>query len=236
MNFFARQARARAQTRRLVLLFIVAVLAVVVAVNAIVLTMLASAEAEALVVPGDEWLFAHPGPVLLVSLSVLAVVMLSSLYKSTVLRGGGGTVARSLGGTRLERDVRDPLRRRLHNVVEEMAIASGVPMPEVYVLEQEGAINAFAAGHSPANAAVAVTRGALERLNRAELQGVIAHEFSHILNGDMRLNLSLMGWLFGLLVIALIGRTVLRHTRGSRNRKGGVALILVAALAVMLLG
>jgi Zn-dependent protease with chaperone function len=236
MNFFARQAQARRQTRHLVLLFILAVLAVVVAVNAVVLIVLASAEAEAFVIPGDAWLFSHPGSVCAVSVLVLAVVALSSLYKSMVLRGGGGVVARSLGGTKLERDARDPLRRRLHNVVEEMAIASGVPVPEVYVLEQETAINAFAAGHSPANAAVAVTRGALERLNRAELQGVIAHEFSHILNGDMRLNLSLMGWLFGLLVIALIGRTVLRHSRGSGNRKGGAALVLAAALAVMLLG
>jgi Zn-dependent protease with chaperone function len=219
-----------------VLLFIVSVLAVLVAVNAVVLTVLASAESETFVIPGNAWLFSHAGSVLVVSVLVLAIVALSSLYKSMILRGGGGVVARSLGGTRLERDVRDPLRRRLHNVVEEMAIASGVPMPEVYVLEQETGINAFAAGHLPANAAVAVTRGALERLNRAELQGVIAHEFSHILNGDMQLNLRLMGWLFGLLVIALIGRTVLRHSRSSGNRKGGVAVIVLAALAVMLLG
>ena len=237
MNFFARQSQARAQTRRLVLLFILAVVAVLIAVNAVILTVLASGEAETFIVPDRAWIVAHPGSVFVASLLVLAILGFSSLYKSTVLRGGGGVVARSLGGTRLERDIRDPLRRRLHNVVEEMAIASGVPMPEVYVLEQETAINAFAAGHSPANAAVAVTRGALERLNRAELQGVIAHEFSHILNGDMRLNLRLMGLLFGLLVIALIGRTVLRHSsRGSGNRKGGVVVIALAALAVMVLG
>jgi len=237
MNFFARQAQARTQSRRLVVLFVLAVVAVLVAVNAVILTLLASAEAETLVVPDGSWIAAHSGTVFVASLLVLAIVGFAGLYKSTLLRGGGGVVARSLGGTRLERDVRDPLRRRLHNVVEEMAIASGVPMPEVYVLEQEAAINAFAAGHSPANAAVAVTRGALERLNRAELQGVIAHEFSHILNGDMRLNLHLMGLLFGLLVIALIGRTVLRHSsRSSGNRKGGVAVIALAALAVMVLG
>ena len=92
-----------------------------------------------------------------------------------------------------------------------MAIASGVPMPEIYVLEHESGINAFAAGHTPANAAVAVTQGALDTLNRDELQGVIAHEFSHVLNGDMRLNVQLMGWLFGLFVVALIGRTLLRY-------------------------
>ena len=142
-------------------------------------------------------------------------------------------MARTLGGVRIDRDTPDLKRKRLHNVVEEMAIASGVPMPEIYVLEQEQGINAFAAGHTPANAAVAVTQGALDRLNRDELQGVIAHEFSHVLNGDMRLNVQLMGWLFGLFAIALIGRTLLRFA--PRSRKGGGGL-MVAALAVMILG
>ena len=114
-------------------------------------------------------------------------------------------MAEQLGGTRVGADTTDPLKRRLRNVVEEMAIASGVPVPQVYVLEREAGINAFAAGYSPANAAVAVTRGALENLNRDELQGVIAHEFSHVLNGDMRLNIRLIGLLFGLMVIAMIG-------------------------------
>ncbi|HSD75632.1 MAG TPA: M48 family metallopeptidase [Steroidobacteraceae bacterium] len=236
MNFFARQAEARSQSRRLVVLFVLAVLAIMVAVNFVLLAVLASAKAETFVVPDGAWIGAHPGSVVFGTLLVLAVVGLSSLYKSAVLRAGGGTVARSLGGTRLERDAQDPLRRRLHNVVEEMSIASGVPMPEVYVLEQEPGINAFAAGHTPANAAIAVTRGALERLNRAELQGVIAHEFSHVLNGDMRISTRLIGLVFGLVVIALIGRTVLRFSRHSGNRKGGVAFIVLAALAVMLLG
>jgi Zn-dependent protease with chaperone function len=236
MNFFARQAEARAQSRRLVVLFLLALLAILVAVNFVILTLVASAEAENLTFPDGAWIASHPGSVVFGSLLVLAVVGLSSLYKSAVLRAGGGVVARSLGGTRLERDARDPLRRRLHNVVEEMAIASGVPMPEVYVLEHEPGINAFAAGHTPANAAVAVTRGALERLNRAELQGVIAHEFSHILNGDMRISTRLIGLVFGLVIIALIGRTVLRFSRHSGNRKGGVAIVVLAALVVMILG
>ncbi|MGH8136093.1 MAG: M48 family metalloprotease, partial [Steroidobacteraceae bacterium] len=116
---------------------------------------------------------------------------------------------------------------------------SGVPVPAVYVLERETGINAFAAGHNPSNAAIAVTRGALTSLNRAELQGVIAHEFSHVLNGDMRLSTRLIGWLYGLMVIALIGRFVLRHApRGGGGRKGGgaIAIIMLAALAVMILG
>ncbi|HEU4532257.1 MAG TPA: M48 family metalloprotease, partial [Steroidobacteraceae bacterium] len=139
------------------LLFILAVLGVIAAVNLIVSTVLVNLDEEAgLLIPDGRWLAAHPGTLALTSLLVLAVVGLSSLYKVASLREGGGAVARNLGGTRIERTLDDPLRRRLFNVVEEMAIASGVPMPEVYVLEQESAINAFAAGHSPANAAIAV--------------------------------------------------------------------------------
>ena len=239
MNFYARQANAHRQTRLLVVLFVLAVIAIVAAVNFVVsdrprhFRLRASAT-----LAGHFWIGARPGTV---SASLRCWCSrwwdLASLYKTMLLRSGGGVVAKSLGGDRVDRGTSDPLRQRLHNVVEEMAIASGVPMPEVYVLEHEGAINAFAAGHSASNAAIAVTRGALERLNRAELQGVVAHEFSHILNGDMRLSLRLMGLLFGLLVIALIGRTVLRFgSRSSGNRKGGVALIALAALAVMMLG
>src|SRR6185369_4480032 len=123
----------------------------------------------------------------LVSLVVGGFIGTASVFRMMQLREGGGYVARSLGGVRVERSTPDPRRRMLHNVVEEMALAAGVPVPEVYVLENEEGINAFAAGHTPVNAAVAVTRGALLNLRREQLQGVIAHEFSHILNGDMRL-------------------------------------------------
>ena len=118
-------------------------------------------------------------------------------------------------------DTTDFNLRRLRNVVEEIAIASGVPVPKIYVLEDEAAINAFAAGYSPSDAVVAVTRGALDRLNRDELQGVIAHEFSHILNGDMRLNIRLMGVLFGILMLAIIGRKILRARALRRARQQG---------------
>ena len=224
------------------MLFCLAVLAVVAAVDLLVFAILWRMPTHA---DGEyhdyatltAWTAAHPGTVALTTLSVLAVISLASLYKTTVLGGGGGVVARSLGGVRISADTTDPLQRRLLNVVEEMAIASGVPMPEVYLLEQESGINAFAAGHNPSNAAIGVTRGAVTTLSRAELQGVIAHEFSHILNGDMRLNVRLMGLLFGLLVIALIGRTILRigsHARG--DKKGGVVFVLIAAMAVLIIG
>ncbi|HSF76978.1 MAG TPA: M48 family metallopeptidase, partial [Steroidobacteraceae bacterium] len=221
-------------------LFVLAVGAVVVAVNAVVLTVVAifAADAPTAVVPDGGWLAAHPGTMALTTLAVLGVISIAGLYKTATLSAGGGAVATSLGGERVAPNTTDPLRRRLLNVVEEMAIASGVPVPAVYVLEREAGINAFAAGHNPSNAAITVTRGALVHLNRAELQGVIGHEFSHVLNGDMRLNTRLIGLLFGLLVLAMIARLVLRFgPRGRVGRKnGGAGIILLAALAVLLLG
>src|SRR5207244_10213669 len=118
---------------------------------------------------------------------------LGSAYKISALSGGGSTVAESLGGRLVNSNTTDLNERKLLNVVEEMSIASGVPMPQVYVMDDESGINAFAAGHTTSDAAVSVTRGCMKLLSRDELQGVIAHEFSHILNGDMRLNLRLIG-------------------------------------------
>src|SRR5690606_9859587 len=131
----------------------------------------------------------HGGLLVGVSLITLAVILISSLVRIGSLRGGGAVVARQLGGREVTEDTRDPELRRLRNVVEEIAIAASVPVPQIFVLDHEDGINAFAAGYAPEDAAVAVTRGALLRLNREELQGVIAHEFSHVLNGDMRLNI-----------------------------------------------
>jgi Zn-dependent protease with chaperone function len=145
-----------------------------------------------------------------------------------------------MGGTLVPPNVRDPLRRRLRNVVEEMAIASGVPVPEIYVMEEESSINAFAAGFTPGDAAIAVTRGTLELLDRDELQGVIAHEFSHILNGDMRLNIRMMGVLFGILVLGIIGRLIVRGSYHSSfvssRRRGGSAGIMIIGLGLLILG
>ncbi len=234
MDFYSRQHRARRQTRGLVLAFLLAVAAVAFALDLVLFTLLASGEADRPMLAPLEFAARNPGTAFVCTLFVLGVIGLSSLFKSLQLRSGGGTVATSLGGVRVDPATQDPKLRRLRNVVEEMAIASGVAVPEIYVLEHESGINAFAAGHTPANAAVAVTQGALDRLNREQLQGVIAHEFSHVVNGDMRLNVQLMGWLFGLFVVALIGRTILRIApRG--GRKGGGA-VLIAALAFVVLG
>ncbi|MEM7281517.1 MAG: M48 family metallopeptidase [Pseudomonadota bacterium] len=238
MNFFDRQDNARKTTTRLIILFVIAVVAVVLAIDLVVAAILATTQVgsplalAALPLEGQN-LSILAGS----SLATLGLIGVSSLVKVTTLSAGGGKVARSLGGTLITPDVQDPLRQRLHNVVEEMAIASGVPVPEVYVLEEEEGINAFAAGFTTGDAAVAVTRGALDRLTRAELQGVIAHEFSHILNGDMRINMRLIGILFGILVIGMMGRIILRS--GSRssfsrsNNRGGSAFAIGAALFVV---
>ncbi len=243
MDFFEQQDNARRKTKFLVLMFVLAVIGIVFAVDLVITMLVANMgnSSEQFILPSLAWAGDHAGLVGLSSLGTTGFIGLASLYRIASLNGGGGTVARNLGGTLVTPDTPDPLRRRLHNVVEEMAIASGVPVPEVYVLEAEDGINAFAAGFSPGDAAVAVTRGSLERFNRNELQGVIAHEFSHILNGDMRLNMRLIGILFGILVIGLIGRTILRGSRhvrisGSRDKGGGVAVIFILALSLTLIG
>ncbi|HST44193.1 MAG TPA: M48 family metallopeptidase [Luteimonas sp.] len=217
MNFFERQAQARRRTTRLVLLFALAVAGIVVAMDAVVLAAYG------------------PNPVALAVATVLtlAIIGIGSLYRMATLRGGGDAVALQFGGVPVPEQTTDRHLRRLRNVAEEIAIASGVPMPRLYVLENDDAINAFAAGYGTSDAVIAVTRGALEALNRDELQGVVAHEFSHVLNGDMRLNLRLVGVLFGILMISLIGRRILM-VGGGRGR--GAVLVLGSALAAMLVG
>src|SRR4051812_18285012 len=166
----------------------------------------------------------------------LLVIACGTGSKMIALRAGGAAVAQSVGAVPVDPSTTDPRLRRFVNVVEEMSIASGVPMPRLFVLEQEPGINAFAAGYSPRDAAVTVTSGALDRLNRDELQGVIGHEFSHVLNGDMRLNVRLIGLLNGILLLGLVGLRFLQFGGGrSRDSKGGSPL-LVIAIALVVLG
>ncbi len=221
MNFFEHQATARRSTTRMVVLFALAVIGIVVAVDVAVLLLLGGGGNVA-------------GLLLFSTFGTLAVIGLGSLYRMASLRAGGEAVALQMGATEVPESTTDFQLRRLRNVVEEIAIASGVPVPKLYVMEHESAINAFAAGYSPSDAAVAVTRGALERLNRDELQGVIAHEFSHILNGDMRLNIRLMGVLFGIMMLTIIGQRVLLYGRGGRSKEG--TAILVIALVALVVG
>ncbi|MDO9451935.1 MAG: M48 family metalloprotease [Stagnimonas sp.] len=216
MNFFEHQAKARAQSRWMIWAFAFSVLLTVAGVMAIMAVALAFGTAEKVTL--EDAALPHLPALLAVGLGVAVVIGLGSLYKIARLKSGGGAVAVSLGGVLVPPETREPRLRRLRNVVEEIAIASGVPVPQIYVLEREAGINAFAAGYAPADAAVTVTRGALEKLSRDELQGVIAHEFSHVLNGDMRLNIRLMGLIFGLLVIHIIGREIVANTpRGGKR-------------------
>ena len=240
MNFFDAQDRARRTSRRLVVAYIFATIAIVLGVTAIVgFSLFNFTEAGYGTTVGQ---FARQQSGILAGTAILATLFIlgSSLFKTAVLSTGGGRVATAMGGTLVPADVRDPQRRRLRNVVEEMAIASGVPVPEIYVLEEESSINAFAAGYTPSDAAIAVTRGTLELLERDELQGVIAHEFSHVLNGDMRINIRLMGVLFGIMVLGLIGRMIVRgghHTSiVSSRRNRGAPVVLIIGLGLMILG
>lgn len=216
MNFFEHQEQARRQSRRMLWLFALSMVVIVAVIDAAVLL------AIGLDVRRVGW-----QAMLFVSLSVVLVIQLGSLYRVATLRTGGKAVALGMGAVPVPPSSGDFAYRRLSNVVEEIAIASGVPVPEIFVLEEEAGINAFAAGYAPTDAAITVTRGALDKLTRSELQGVIGHEFSHVLNGDMRLNIRLMGIVFGLLVISTVGRRI-----ASGGRGGGSAVLLGFALFV----
>jgi len=243
VDFFARQEQSRRNTRALIALFALAVAATVAAVT-IVAGILFAAYREpyqrndAVTGGSLQWLAANADMLLIVAAATAAFIGLASIYRIVSLGSGGGRVARLLGGKEVSPATTDIQERRLVNVVEEMAIASGIPVPEIFVLEQESGINAFAAGLAPTEAAVAVTRGALDRLTRAELQGVIAHEFSHILNGDMRLNQKLLGFSFGILALSMTGRWLLRSVRFQRRSRsnGAGAIVVVLGIALAIIG
>ncbi|MEE8530100.1 MAG: M48 family metallopeptidase, partial [Nitrosomonadaceae bacterium] len=174
-----------------------------------------------------------------VSAGVSVVVLMGSLYKIIALSAGGKTVAEALGGQLIPQNTGDLKQRKLLNVVEEMAIASGTPAPPVYLLMDEPGINAFAAGFTPRDAVIGITQGAIDHLSRDQLQGVIAHEFSHIFNGDMRLNIRLMGVLYGIVIIGMAGYYLLYSASFSRRRVSnnkGVGGIMVLAIGLMVIG
>lgn len=236
MNFFEQQERARGTTRKLVLLFVVAVATLVLITTVLVIAALGLSTQEQ---GGGLQLNNLPALEILlgVAVVVVGVVLLGTAYRSSQLRGGGRVVAETLGGRLLNLNTRDADERKMLNVVEEMAIAAGLPVPPVYLLE-DPAINAFAAGYAQRDAVIGVTRGCIQKLSRDELQGVIAHEFSHIFNGDMRLNIRLIGWLYGIMVLGLIGYylmrgSMFRHMGRSRNNRGNGLVFLGLGLVVV---
>ncbi|HEV7608360.1 MAG TPA: M48 family metallopeptidase [Steroidobacteraceae bacterium] len=223
-QFFERQETQRKYTRWLVWGFVAAILAVVLVINLVVLVGLG----------GDpRRVFRHePEVVFWISVIVLGTILIASWHRSSQLRAGGATVARSLGGVPVTAADGDLKRQQLVNIVEEMAIAARIRKPQVFVLPDEAGINAFAAGHSPDEAAVAVTQGALDALDREQLQAVIGHEFSHILNGDMKINMRLTAWIFGLFVITDLARRFMR----SRGRGRAGARLKVVAFGIFIAG
>jgi Zn-dependent protease with chaperone function len=251
MDFFEQQDIARRRTGRLVWYFILAVVTIVIAIYFVVvfaLGMLSGHTGQPGAPNPYSESFWHPELFLMVALATLGVILLSSLYKTAQLASGGEAVALMMGGRLIDPQTGDLAERRLLNVVEEMALASGVPVPPVYVMDHEPSINAFAAGHEPGDAVIGVSAGSLRYLNRDELQGVMAHEFSHILNGDMRLNLRLIGILHGILVLAIIGWFVVRtmgysggyrtsRSDGEGNKGGGaMAVIMIVGIGLLIIG
>src|SRR5215471_16645972 len=227
-NFFQQQDSARRKTFQLVVYFVLAISILI----AIALGLLLALSSE----PVSWW---QPELLLLAALGVGLVVGGASALKVVQLASGGQAVALMMGGEEVPGTTTDARQKRLLNVVEEMALAAGVPVPPVYVLEEPG-INAFAAGYAPGDAVVAVSQGCLNYLTRDELQGVVAHEFSHILNGDMRLNVRLIGLIFGIMALSIIGR-ILMLTSGGRSSgrgdsRGGLMLLGLGVFVLGLVG
>jgi Zn-dependent protease with chaperone function len=240
MDFFEQQARAHRKTKWLVIYFALAVAAMIAAIYVAALLIFSGVQmrhAYRYYDGGQPQFSAWNSQIFFgVSIAVLGIVGIGSAYKTMSLSAGGSAVSELMGGRLINTNTTDPNERKLLNVVEEMSIASGVPMPQVYVMDAENGINAFAAGHKPGDATITVTHGCMRILTRDELQGVIGHEFSHILNGDMRLNLRLMGTIFGILCVAIIGRILLQSAGGRRNNAGlpllGVVLLIVGYIGV----
>ncbi|MCR9580594.1 M48 family metallopeptidase [Vibrio antiquarius] len=238
MNFFDHQDTARQRTGLLVFLFSLAVVTITGLVSVLSIGIYYGVTGEHF---DQETALTY---VLLCFAGVLLVVAISSMVRLSALTSNGGRgVAESIGGKLISSNTLDAKHRQLLNVVEEMAIASGIPVPPVYVMQEERGINAFAAGMSIDDAVIGVTQGALDSFTRDELQGVIAHEFSHILNGDMRLNTRLIGVLFGITCIAHFGHLVLDNThhtsrvsRSSSDSDKGFAVIMLIAIICLVLG
>ena len=237
MNFFESQDTAKRNTGKLIFLFALAVISLIVITNLLVMALFSFGGTAMTSKAATSSFHFDPAQFLIIGAVVTSVVLFGSLYKISSLSGGGARIAEMMNGRLLVSGSADPAERRALNVVEEMAIASGTPVPPVYLMEENG-INAFAAGYSPNDAIVAVTRGTIDTLSRDQLQGVIAHEFSHILHGDMRINIRLIGVLHGIMVLGIIGYHLLRGGAYSRRSKdsGGIVFLGLGLVVVGFVG
>ena len=232
MNFFQAQDNARKKTWLLAMLFGAAVITLLLLTNLFVAVAFGWAGMQTGMtfgqtlaqVPIDSWIW--------ISLGVIGVIGVASLYKFLSISGGGKTIAEALGGSLIHQSTTDQKQRQLLNVVEEMALAAGMPVPPVYLIP-EPSINAFAAGFSTDDAVIGINQGTLEQLSRSELQGVVAHEFSHILNGDTHINLRLIAILHGILFVGMIGYGLLRA--GGFSRRNGLPIV-VAGIGLLIIG
>ena len=240
MNFFEAQERAKRRTGWLVLLFSLAVCGTVMAVYAVAMVALHLLGLRLLTnLPTQFW---DPDLFWRIAANTLILIVGVSIYKTRAVSASADVIALGLGGRLLDPNTVDPHERRLLDVVEEMAIASGFPVPAVHLLPQEPGINAFAVGLDASRSAIAVTDGCLRLLSRDELQGVVAHEFSHLLNGDARMNVRLLGLVHGILVIGLIGSAILRSfgrpSDGSRRKGnvGGLSAVIFVGVSLYVIG
>ena len=237
MNFFESQDAAKRNTGKLIFLFALAVISLILVTNLMVMFIFGVFSSEMTSMAASNSISLRWEIFAAVGVGVALVILVGSLYKIAALSGGGSRIAEMMDGRLLVSGSDDFKERRLLNVVEEMAIASGTPVPPVYVMEEKG-INAFAAGYSPSDAVIGVSRGALNTLSREQLQGVIAHEFSHILHGDMRINIRLIGVLHGIMVLGIIGYHLLRSGSRSRRSKdsGGIVALGLGLVVVGYVG
>jgi len=240
MNFYSAQEHAKKKTKYLVLLYIL-VLIVLTFLSTLVLMFIVPMFTGQTINLNHFWdsLYNERNlPTFLwVGAFILGGALISSIMKARHLSNGGAVIAASLGGVRLSPNSHVLNERKALNVVEEMAIASGMPVPDVFILRKESAINAFAAGQTPQDAVIGLTQGCIDKLTRAQLQGVVGHEFSHILNGDMRLNLRIIMLLYGIEFISLLGRILSSTSRRGSSRKGkGNGAIILVGIALRIIG
>ena len=243
-DFFSNQDRARSQTGKLVVLFVLGILGTILSFWVVIAIAISfSNQTE----NGPDWSmgFGNMQALLAVIGVVSAIVLIGSLYRHSQLSAGGGAIAQMLGGVVIDLGTSDPAEQRVLNIVEEMAIASGLPVPPVYVIDT-GGMNAFAAGPDPTRSVIGVTRGLIESLTRDELQGVIAHEYSHIFHGDTRINARTTAAIAGIMLVGTIGwftfryigPQLMRGSRGSKKNDGaavGIAIV-VAGLLIWIIG
>lgn len=238
MDFFAQQEKARQYTKVLLLYFLIAIVFIVVAVNVVIYYFFIALESYPYT--PQDWF--SDGVVYYITAATCLLILSGSVYRWLKLKSGGHAVAAMVGAKRIDLHTSDTQQRQFINVVEEMSIASGVPVPGLYIMQDEAGINAFVAGYLPTEAVMVVTCGAIENFSREEMQGVVAHEYSHILNGDMQINIRLMAMLAGILMISSLGKILIsgrRRSYNSRNSGGGMLalgflLILVGSLGVFM--